>query len=188
MSVTVILKAILLVNVYRKWPTELVEFSSYFNLLMFTLSSFYSLGDRERQIAVAYTSTSIALALFLGILLYHIITSVCSTRCAKNLRNKMTQRKDNDSQRVLLIDDGSEIRSTIPVPTSTVVEISSQHSKNSTTVENEYDKQTSAEILASGNVPINQCQQTTMKNSNAIELRKIFLLILLCKVSWTKIN
>ena len=151
-----VLKAVLLVKVYRKWPIELVEFSFHFNLLLFTLASFYSLGDNVRQEAIAYTSTSIALAVFLGILFYHIISTMCST-CVKNLKNKVTQRKDlvlDDTQTALLPVDSGDRQPTAVAPTSTVVEISPEHSTQYTkTIEikpdNSFDRQTLPEKLPS---------------------------------------
>ena len=125
-----VLKAVLLVKVYRKWPIELVEFSFHLNLLMLTFSSFYSLGDNERQLVIAYTSISISLALFLGIILYHIISTMCNMTWVNSLKNKAIQRKVlKDTQTPLLLGDysGMESPAAVVAPTSTVVEISPEH-------------------------------------------------------------
>ena len=124
-----VLKAVLLVKVYRKWPTELVEFSLHFNLLLFTFSSFYSLGDIKTQMAIAYTSTSISLTIFLGIILYHLISTVRSAKWVKRLKYKAIQRKKvDDTPTALLLDDYGDMESAVVAPTSTVVEISPEHS------------------------------------------------------------
>jgi predicted outer membrane repeat protein len=127
-----VLKAVLLVHVYRKWPIELVEFSFHVNLLLLTYSSFYSLGDSEKQTAIVYTSISISLALFFGILLYHIISTMFSTTWMRNLMNKATQRKNlilGDAQTALLLGDyDNYMESAAVAPTSTIVEISPEHS------------------------------------------------------------
>ena len=126
-----VLKAVLLVEVYRKCLIELVEFSFHLNLLLLTFSMFYSLGDSERQTAIAYTSISISLIVFLGIMLYHTISTMCSTTWMKSLKNKATERKSlGDTQTVLLLGDygDSIMESTAAAaPTSTIVEISLQH-------------------------------------------------------------
>ena len=123
-----ILKAVLLVKVYRKWPIEFLEFASYLNLFLLTLANFYSLGDQQSQRAVAYTSTSIALALFFSILLYHLLYTM-HTKCLKNLTKKMAHRKRlDDVHMTLLTDESNEIETTVVAPTSTTVEISPQHS------------------------------------------------------------
>ena len=128
-----VLKAVLQVHVYRKWPIEVVEFSFHLNLLFLTFSSFYSLGDSERQIAIAYTSISISLALFCGIMLYHIISTLLSAIWLKSLINKATQRKVDvlgDAQTALLLGDygDNNMESAAVAPTSTIVEISPEHS------------------------------------------------------------
>ena len=123
-----VLKAVLLVNVYGKWPIELVEFSFHLNLLLLTFSSFYSLGDNEKQMAIAYTSISISLALFFGIILYHITSTMCSTAWMKSLKNKATQRNVLcDAQTALLLGEDGNIESAAVTPTSTIVEISPEH-------------------------------------------------------------
>jgi hypothetical protein len=125
-----VLKSVLLVQVYRKWPIELVEFSFHLNLLLLTYSSFYSLGDSERQTTIVYTSISISLTLFFGIILYHIISTMFSTTWMKNLTNKATQRKIlGDAQTALLLGDyDNYMESAAVAPTSTIVEISPEHS------------------------------------------------------------
>lgn len=120
-----VLKAVLLVKVYRKWPIELVEFSCHLNLLLLTYSSFYSLGDSKRQISIAYTSISISLALFLGIMLYHMISAIHSTTWMKILKDKATKRKVlSDAQTALLLGNyGDNIETAAVAPTSTTVEM-----------------------------------------------------------------
>ena len=172
-----ILKAVLLVEVYRKWPMELLEFAFYFNLLLFTLASFYSLGNLHSQRVVAYTSTSIALVLFLGILSYHILCVIYNTQCVKMLKIKITHREHlvlDNVHTAFLADDSSDILTSAVAPTSTVVEMSPQHSTQDSTIGQESSKeQTPSDRLESSRV-LNNDHQTACPadhcNANQLQL------------------
>jgi hypothetical protein len=79
---------------------------------------------------MVYTSISISLALFFSIVLYHIISTMFSTTWMRSLINKATQRKVlGDAQTTLLLGDYDNYTESAAVaPTSTIVEISPEHS------------------------------------------------------------
>ena len=60
-------------RVYKKWPLDLLESFFYFNLLLLSLATSYSLGDSEsNREAAAYTSVTITLIVLLIIILFHV--------------------------------------------------------------------------------------------------------------------
>ena len=60
-------------RVYKKWPLDLLESFFYFNLLLLSLVTWYSLGDSEsNREAAAYTSVTITLIVLLIIILFHV--------------------------------------------------------------------------------------------------------------------
>ena len=60
-------------RVYKKWPLDLLESFFYFNLLLLSLATSYSLGDIEsNREAAAYTSVTITLIVLLIIILFHV--------------------------------------------------------------------------------------------------------------------
>ena len=56
----VMLKSYLGITLYRRKSLDYLEMASYFNLLFFTMASFYSLGNRQSQKKAAYVSVSVA--------------------------------------------------------------------------------------------------------------------------------
>lgn len=61
-------------KIYKKWPVEILEMISYLNITLFSLTSYYFLGSRHHQEVVAYLSVSVTFALFVVILLYHLVS------------------------------------------------------------------------------------------------------------------
>ena len=60
-------------KIYKKWPLDLLESFFYFNLLLLSLVTSYSLGDSEsNREAAAYTSVTITLIVLLIIILFHV--------------------------------------------------------------------------------------------------------------------
>ena len=59
-------------GVYRSWPRNLLECSFFLNLGIFAVSTMFVLKIGGNQEALFYTSGTIALLEFLGILVYHI--------------------------------------------------------------------------------------------------------------------
>ena len=141
-----VLKTVYLVKMYRKSPIELLECSFYLNIVLLSLASFYSLGDQQSQIIAAYTSISIAMVLFFGIVFYHILCVVSNTRYVQALKKKLIKVKNRkqhgDAQVNLLTNELGALQTTLCHPTSTVVEISDEHSTEYSNVD-ELEKEAS---------------------------------------------
>ena len=86
------LKLLLPGRIYKSWPLDALENSFIFNLIMFSVGSFYirdtGIGNQE---ALAHTSTSIAFITFLAILIYHTYAFVLP----KKAQNKLNSFKPN---------------------------------------------------------------------------------------------
>ena len=63
-------------RVYKNWIHSLLEIISFLNLKIFTVATCYQLINNENQMAIACTSTSIAFALFVVIVFYHLIKRI----------------------------------------------------------------------------------------------------------------
>ena len=125
-----VLKVVFLVRVHIKLPIELLDYSFYLNILLLSLASFYSLGDQQGQIIATYTSISIAMVLFFGIVSYHILCVVNITGCVQTLKNMMVvnRKEDGDTHANLLINEDGASQNALCYPiTSTIVEISPTH-------------------------------------------------------------
>ena len=72
------------IRIYKKWVLNVFEFTSYFNILAFTVVKFYVLQGGGDHIAIAYTSISIELVVFLCIIVYHTATE---TNILKRIRH-----------------------------------------------------------------------------------------------------
>ena len=79
-------------TIYRSKTLDYLETASYFNLLFFTLASFYSLGDRHSQMKSAYISVSVAFVMFMGVILYHIHITLSKVQRYKALSHSISQR------------------------------------------------------------------------------------------------
>ena len=61
------------INIYKKWPLNIFEFTTYFNILAFTAVKFYVQMVGGNHIAVAYTSISAQFVIFICSLLHHVM-------------------------------------------------------------------------------------------------------------------
>ncbi len=57
-------------GVYKSWPMNILEALFLINLGVLTAGTFYAHYEKKNQAAVAYTSVSISLTVFLGIIFY----------------------------------------------------------------------------------------------------------------------
>ena len=140
MTCLLLLKALLRDKIYKKLPTELLEIACYFNLLLFTIVSFFSQGIHERQRRVAHIFVGLILTLFLCILFYHILRIACEIRYAKQLKvlgmHKILKRNAYKIATINVPDDtemqGARI---VALPTTSIVEmrscLSAQHDSES---------------------------------------------------------
>ena len=72
-------------SVYRNWCLDALECSFALNLIILVGATCYAKLSRGNQLAVGYTSVSIALATFIGILAYHIFQQLRSTKLWKKV-------------------------------------------------------------------------------------------------------
>ena len=60
------------IRTYKKWPLNALEFTTYFNILAFSVAKFYVLlSESSDDTVVAYISISVEFVLFLCIIVYH---------------------------------------------------------------------------------------------------------------------
>ena len=61
------------ISIYKKWPLNIFEFTTYFNILAFTAVKFYVQMVGGNHTAVAYTSISVQFVIFICSLLHHVM-------------------------------------------------------------------------------------------------------------------
>ena len=122
-------------RIYKNRYLDWFENTTYVNLLLFVLASYYSINYKYQQRWVAYVSTSVAFVMCLSALVYHMVVRLYYVRCigtaVKTLTQKLKQRRhrfDNDLQVNLIEDTGASHMTT---PTSTVVSVSPEHLQES---------------------------------------------------------
>ena len=74
------------IRTYKKWMLNVLEFTSYFNILAFTVAKFYVLLTEGSHTTIANVSIGIEFVLFLFIIAYH-------TTVEMNILHKMVQSK-----------------------------------------------------------------------------------------------
>ena len=72
-------------GVYRNWCRDVLEGSFALNLTILAAATSYVDRSQGAQLAVGYTSVSIALATFIGILAYHIFQQLRHTKLWKKV-------------------------------------------------------------------------------------------------------
>ena len=82
LAVTLVIGFILLlqgysgIGTYKKWMLNIFEFTSYFNILAFTVAKFYVLLTEGSHTAIAYISITVEIVLFLCIIIYHTTVEI----------------------------------------------------------------------------------------------------------------
>ena len=79
-------------GVYRKWSLNVIEYSFFFNLGIFTFATSYTKITGHGQVPVAYTSSSIAFALFIIIVAVHVITKFTSSQHCNSISIKIVAK------------------------------------------------------------------------------------------------
>ena len=88
-------------GVYRNWCLDALECSFALNLIILVGATFYVNPSGGNQLAVGYTSVSIALATFICILTYHIFQQLRSTKLwslkfnSQNVKQVVNEPADN---------------------------------------------------------------------------------------------
>ena len=67
-------------GVYKLWWLNIIETSFILNLLILSMATFYQINAAISIKPITYTSTGITLALFVAIILYHIVMKVLNTK------------------------------------------------------------------------------------------------------------
>lgn len=75
------LKSYLGGSIYKSKLLDYLETALYFNLLLFTMASFYSLDDTKSQWISANISVSVAFVIFIVIMVYHIHCTLSKMEC-----------------------------------------------------------------------------------------------------------
>ena len=68
-------------GVYKTWSLNIIEYSFFLNLGVLASATFYTTVTMRSQIAVPYTSVSIAFAAFVIIVVFHLQTKFESSHC-----------------------------------------------------------------------------------------------------------
>ena len=89
-------------GVYRNWCLDALEGSFALNLIILAAATFYVNDSQGSQLTVGYTSVSIALATFIGILVFQLanvtgIIRYLKSMCA-SLKTCMTQVRDGETE------------------------------------------------------------------------------------------
>ena len=90
MAIILIAKSSLGDQLYKMSALDYFECFFYFNLLIFTLASYYSLNNTVHQEIVAKVSVSVTLIMFLAILFYHSHLILSNTKWYGRLKQKFT--------------------------------------------------------------------------------------------------
>ena len=68
-------------TVYKTWHLNFIEYSYFLNLGVLASATFYTTVTGQGQTSAAYTSVSIAFALFIIIVVFHLLTKFKSSQC-----------------------------------------------------------------------------------------------------------
>ena len=74
-------------GVYKQWWLNVIETAFVLNLLILSSGSLYQINTGSSIKPVSYTSVSIALVIFIGILIYHIILNVTRTKFGQKTKH-----------------------------------------------------------------------------------------------------
>ena len=92
LAVSLVMGGILLLQVYsgirtyKKWTLNVFEFTSYFNILAFSVAKYHVLLTDGDHLVIAYISVSVEFVLFLFILTYHMTVEFNLTHRIKNCK------------------------------------------------------------------------------------------------------
>ena len=88
-------------GVYKNWCLDALEGSFALNLIVLAVATYHVSHSKKSKLVVGYTSVSIALATFIGILAYHIFQQLRNTKLWKKVSKLKLQFKElNIKQKV----------------------------------------------------------------------------------------
>ena len=117
-SVLLLLKVCL--KVYKNKWHDYLEITCFFNIILLSLASLYSLESERNQIFIAYTSGSATLTLLLVIVIYHTYKEI-----VLKLRNKLCRRASSHSSHQIVQPYASSALDNLTAsvaPTSSVID------------------------------------------------------------------
>ena len=76
-------------GVYKNWCLDALEGSFTLNLVVLAVATYHVGHSKGNKLAVGYTSVSITLATFIGILTYHIFQQLRHTKLWKKVSAKL---------------------------------------------------------------------------------------------------
>ena len=80
-----LLKGLYTKSIYRKWPIDLIESVTYFNMISLAAFTSYTYNvPNGNQVAVAAISTTITLVLLIIVIIYHVYTYTCVGKLVKD--------------------------------------------------------------------------------------------------------
>ena len=114
-------------GVYKKWYLNVLESSFILNLAFFAAATLYAKLANGNQVAIFYTSATVAFSTFFGMIIYHVFQCLRDSRAWRNIvrkRNEWKRAGDNGRQK----EDapgGEEMKDMPPkvAPTVTYVDI-----------------------------------------------------------------
>ena len=110
-------------RVYKKWPVEILEVSCYVNLILLCFATLFELQNKRFKESITYTSVSIIIVQFIGVLLYHTFTEIIlQTKIWKRMINKHSVSLQCCLKR-LMGNDGTELGEAHIIHTSSMVEV-----------------------------------------------------------------
>ena len=93
------------ISIYKKWPLNVLEFTTYFNILAFTAVKFYIQMVGGNHAAITYASISVHFALFICSLLHHVVLECHILDKAKQTMCRYKSRFDQNLSTPLLNND-----------------------------------------------------------------------------------
>ena len=68
----ILLKGVTAKRVYKNWPLDVMETAIYYNLIAFSVLTWYNLDSRGDRAAIAFTFIMIIFILLFGIIIFHM--------------------------------------------------------------------------------------------------------------------
>ena len=78
----ILLKGIIAKRIYKNWPLDVMEIAIYFNLVAFSVLTWYNIDFGGSQVAVAYISVTIIFILLLGVIVFHVLRYTRLYKCS----------------------------------------------------------------------------------------------------------
>ena len=78
----ILLKGMIAKRIYKNWPLDVMETAIYFNLVAFSVLTWYNLDFGGSQVAVAYISVMIIFILLLGVTIFHVLRYTRLYKCS----------------------------------------------------------------------------------------------------------